>query len=130
MIYRKTSQNIANITKVYVYAEKGFIKHYAPGLADSPDNGQSLCGRPFKVLAALPPYKADAKRNGTFAYEKKDGTLRHAVGTLKGTSEFVKGTGRPDDGQTFRYYDMEAKGFRSFRVENFITTYENYIKLY
>lgn len=71
-------------------------------------------------------------RNGTvrFAYEKKDGTLRHAVGTLKGTGEFVKGTGRPDDGQTFRYYDMEAKGFRSFRVENFITTYENYIKLY
>lgn len=41
------SQDIANITKVYKYAEKRFIKHYAPGLADSPDNGQSLCGRPL-----------------------------------------------------------------------------------
>lgn len=65
-----------------------------------------------------------------FAYEKKDGTLRHAAGTLKNTGLLVKGTGKPDDGQTFKYYDVEAHGFRSFRVENFITIYENYIKLY
>lgn len=65
-----------------------------------------------------------------FSYEKVDGTLRKACGTLKDTGLLVKGTGRPDDGQTVKYYDVEAKGFRSFRVENFITTYENYIKLY
>lgn len=65
-----------------------------------------------------------------FAYEKTDGTLRHASGTLKGTGGLVKGTGQPDNGRTLRYYDVEAGGFRSFRVENFITAYENHIKLY
>lgn len=65
-----------------------------------------------------------------FSYEKADGTLRHAAGTLKGTGNLVKGTGTPDNGKTLRYYDVVANGFRSFRVENFITIYENYIKLY
>ena len=58
-----------------------------------------------------------------FAYEKADGTLRRAVGTLKDTADLVKGTGRPDDGQTVRYYDVEAGGFRSFRSANLITIY-------
>lgn len=58
-----------------------------------------------------------------FAYEKADGTLRKAIGTLKDTAALVKGTGRPDDGRTVRYYDVEADGWRSFKVENFITAY-------
>lgn len=58
-----------------------------------------------------------------FAYEKADGTLRKAIGTLKDTAALVKGTGRPDDGRTVKYYDVEAGGFRSFRVENFVTAY-------
>ena len=58
-----------------------------------------------------------------FAYEKADGTLRRAVGTLKDTAALVKGTGRPDDGRTVRYFDVEADGWRSFRVENFVTVY-------
>ena len=58
-----------------------------------------------------------------FAYEKTDGTLRKAVGTLKDTAELVKGTGRPDDGQTVKYYDVEAGGFRSFRSANLIAIY-------
>lgn len=58
-----------------------------------------------------------------FAYEKADGTLRKAVGTLKDTAALVKGTGYPDDGRTVKYYDIEADGWRSFKVENFITTY-------
>lgn len=57
-----------------------------------------------------------------FAYEKADGTLRKALGTLKDTAALVKGTGRPD-GRTVRYYDVEADGWRSFKVENFITAY-------
>ena len=58
-----------------------------------------------------------------FAYEKTDGTLRRAVGTLKDTAELIKGAGRPDDGQTVKYYDVEAGGFRSFRSANLIAIY-------
>lgn len=58
-----------------------------------------------------------------FAYEKADGSLRRAVGTLRDTAALVKGTGRPDDGQTVRYYDVEAAGWRSFKAENFVTAY-------
>jgi len=58
-----------------------------------------------------------------FAYEKADGTLRKAIGTLKDTAALVKGTGRPDDGRTVRYFDVEASGWRSFKVENFIMAY-------
>lgn len=58
-----------------------------------------------------------------FAYEKTDGTLRHAAGTLQGIADAVKGNGAPDSGNTFRYMDVEAGGFRSFRVENLVTVY-------
>ncbi len=58
-----------------------------------------------------------------FAYEKADGTLRKAIGTLKEVAALVKGTGRPDDGRTIKYYDIEADGWRSFKVENFVTAY-------
>ena len=58
-----------------------------------------------------------------FAYEKTDGTLRKAIGTLKDTAALVKGTGHLDDGCTVRYFDIEASGWRSFKVENFITAY-------
>lgn len=57
-----------------------------------------------------------------FAYEKADGTLRKAKGTLKDVQNFVKGTGA-ENYKTVRYYDVEANGFRSFKVENFITAY-------
>lgn len=58
-----------------------------------------------------------------FAYEKADGTLRKAVGTLADTAARVTGTGRSDDGRTVKYYDVEANGWRSFKVENFVTAY-------
>lgn len=58
-----------------------------------------------------------------FAYEKADGTLRRACGTLRDIAATIKGTGRPDDGRTVKYYDIEAAGWRSFKVENLITIY-------
>lgn len=58
-----------------------------------------------------------------FAYEKADGTLRRACGTLQNIATTIKGTGRPDDGRTVKYYDIEAAGWRSFKVENLITVY-------
>lgn len=58
-----------------------------------------------------------------FAYEKTDGSLRRAAGTLRDVATLIKGTGRPDDGRTVRYYDVDANGWRSFKVENFVTIY-------
>ena len=54
-----------------------------------------------------------------FTYEKKDGTLRRAIGTLKNVSEFVKGTGKTSVG-VVHYFDVEAKWFRCFRAENLV----------
>ena len=58
----------------------------------------------------------------TFAYEKADGSLRKAKGTLQDVQNLIKGTG-PENYKTVRYFDVEANGFRSFKVENLITTY-------
>lgn len=58
-----------------------------------------------------------------FAYEKADGTLRKAAGTLHEVAATIKGTGRPNDALTIRYYDVDADGWRSFKVENFVTVY-------
>lgn len=58
----------------------------------------------------------------SFAYEKKDGSLRRAYGTLKNVGQFVKGTGKTSTG-AFHYWDLEAAAFRCFRVENLVTTF-------
>ena len=58
----------------------------------------------------------------SFAYEKADGSLRKAKGTLKDIQSLIKGTGK-ENYKTVRYFDVEAGGFRSFKVENFITSY-------
>ena len=49
--------------------------------------------------------------------------MRRACGTLQDIAATIKGTGRPDDGRTVKYYDIEAAGWRSFKVENLITIY-------
>lgn len=63
-------------------------------------------------------------KNGvvSFAYEKADGTLRKAKGTLKDVQSLVKGTGK-DNYKTVKYFDVEASGFRCFRIDSFITAY-------
>ena len=68
-----------------------------------------------------------------FKYKKKDGTERKAVGTMKPelmdlpekkTQSAVDGAEKkkarklPED--SVFYYDLESKGFRSFKMENFI----------
>lgn len=57
-----------------------------------------------------------------FTYEKADGTLRKAKGTLKDVQSLIKGTGT-ENYKTVRYFDVKANGFRSFKVENLITVY-------
>lgn len=57
-----------------------------------------------------------------FAYERADGSLRRVAGTLKNREHLLKGNGKKNY-KTLCYYDMNAAGFRSFRVENLITIY-------
>lgn len=58
----------------------------------------------------------------SFCYEKADGTLRKAKGTLKEVQHLIKGIGIATY-STVRYFDVEADSFRSFKIENLITTY-------
>lgn len=59
----------------------------------------------------------------TFCYEKTDGTLRKAKGTLKEVAHLIKGTATAESPKTVRYFDIEAQAFRSFKIENLITIY-------
>lgn len=64
-----------------------------------------------------------AMHNGeiTFFFEKKDGSLRKAVGTMKmdKIDYQFKSENQPKV-TTFTYFDVEANSFRSFKIENFM----------
>ena len=63
-----------------------------------------------------------------FAYMKKDGTVRVAVGTLQpqAVAANVKGTGIPKRFYgMFAYLDLEKMDWRGFKEERFIGTIEN-----
>lgn len=56
-----------------------------------------------------------------FYYEKLDGTIRSAWGTLKDDLiPETKGTERKKNESLITYYDNEKTSFRSFKVANFI----------
>ena len=57
----------------------------------------------------------------SFVYRKKDGTERHACGTLYGIGHTIKGTSKHHQyNYTFAYYDVDCKGWRSFIIENLV----------
>lgn len=56
--------------------------------------------------------------NVSFYFEKKDGEIRKATGTLKIDYEF-KTQNQPNP-KVFTYFDIDAGAFRCFKVENFI----------
>lgn len=62
-----------------------------------------------------------------FSYFKIDGQIREARGTLDPSlipDDFAPKSGMDPDAlepaSTFRYYDLDAAGWRSFRLDNFI----------
>lgn len=75
-----------------------------------------------KAWAIYGLYKRMKSETVSFAYEKADGSLRKAKGTLQDVSSLIKGTGS-ENYKTVRYFDVDANGFRSFKVENLITVY-------
>jgi len=58
-----------------------------------------------------------------FAYEKVDGSVRLATGTLCDLPAGVtSGKGKPSY-KTFAYYDIDKQQFRCFKIENLLTIY-------
>lgn len=61
----------------------------------------------------------------SFEFRKVDGSIRKANGTLLDVSKYIKGTslsgssGEPNFG-VVKYYDLDSRGFRSFKPENLI----------
>lgn len=78
---------------------------------------------PRKIVAVVPPGKANAGGRGAVRLRKNGRDIAPAADTLRDVAALIIGTGRPDDGYTFKYYDTEAAAFRSFRVENLIAIY-------
>lgn len=57
----------------------------------------------------------------SFVYKKKDGTERHACGTLYGIGHTIKGgTAHHQCRYTLAYYDIDCKGWRSFIIDNLL----------
>lgn len=58
--------------------------------------------------------------NVCFRYTKQDGTIRRATGTLIGYEHSFRRPYTPKPENTFVvYYDIDAKGWRTFHAENF-----------
>ena len=56
----------------------------------------------------------------TFTFEKKDGTLRRAIGILKDIPGTPAGT-RKENYKTVAYFDLDKKAFRCFKVESLVS---------
>lgn len=69
----------------------------------------------------------ESLRNGVveFSYEKKDGTIREAKGTLNsdiyGEENKPKGTGFEVPDNIVKYYDLDKVGWRSFNFDKLIS---------
>lgn len=57
--------------------------------------------------------------NASFKFRKVDGSIREAIGTLTVKYE-SKGNGKHVPVDSMMYYDIEANGFRSFKVFNLV----------
>lgn len=76
-------------------------------------------------MSRMPQHPARSDKTRDLSAEKWSGriSIRNAVGTLRDIASTVKGPGLPGDGRTVKYYDVEASGWRSFKVGNIVTIY-------
>ena len=61
-----------------------------------------------------------------FAYEKVNGSIRYAIGTLKNVPAGATNKGKrmtKPSYKTFSYFDVDKQEFRSFKIENLVTVY-------
>ncbi|WP_313029481.1 SH3 beta-barrel fold-containing protein [Soonwooa sp.] len=62
----------------------------------------------------------------SFYFEKSDGTVRKAVGSL--TNTYEKKTDKTPNPFVFTYFDSEKNAYRCFKIENFLMI-ENLAKI-
>jgi len=58
----------------------------------------------------------------TFTFEKKDGTLRRAIGILKDIPGTSTGN-RKENYKTVAYFDLDKEAFRCFKVESLVSIF-------
>jgi hypothetical protein len=80
------------------------------------------------LLKAWELYRLAKKmREGTvkFAFQKIDGTIRYAWGTLQNLPAGITAGKKSKEPsyKTFAYFDTQRQAMRCFRVENLITVY-------
>lgn len=100
------------------------VMKYAHQLARTTNKSWKIC-----MLKAWELYRLAKKmRQGIvkFAFEKVDGTVRHAKGTLAnmpaGVSVNGKRLAKPSY-KTFAYFDVDKNEMRCFKIENLVTVY-------
>ncbi len=98
------------------------VMKYAHQLAKTTEYTWKIC-----LIKAWELYRLAKKmRRGIvkFAFQKVDGSIRHASGTLynlpAGTS--IHGKTKPSY-KTFAYFDVDKGEMRCFKIENLVTVY-------
>lgn len=99
------------------------VMKYAHFLFTSTTNSWNVC-----LLKAWELYRLAKKmREGIvkFAFQKLDGTIRYAWGTLQNlpAGASVGNKSKEPSYKTFAYFDTQKKAMRCFRIENLITVY-------
>ena len=98
------------------------VMKYAHYLFTATANTWKVC-----LLKAWELYRLAKKmRKGIvkFAYQKVDGTIRYAWGTLQNLSAGASvGKGKTPTYKTFAYFDTQKNEMRCFKIENLITVY-------
>ena len=80
------------------------------------------------LLKAWELYRLAKKMRGgivKFAFQKTDGSIRYAWGTLQNlpAGVTVGKKGKEPSCKTFAYFDTQRQAMRCFRIENLITVY-------
>jgi hypothetical protein len=75
----------------------------------------SIAWRAYKLAQAMKDHIVE------FTFEKVDGTLRRAKGTLQVPSFKPSSSNRSENFKSIVYYDVDRQAFRSFRTENLIS---------
>lgn len=99
------------------------VMKYAHFLFTTTANTWRVC-----LLKAWELYRLAKKmRDGIvkFAFQKTDGTIRYAWGTLQNlpAGVTVGKKGKEPSCKTFAYFDTQRQAMRCFRIENLITVY-------
>ena len=103
----KTEMKITNNTRSRLFRMAHAIKSRFTTFAKALSHAWRVIRLTLKMMTG----------NVRFQYRKVSGELRDAVGTLSVSYE-SKGTGRELPSDSFMYYDCEANGWRSCKVQN------------